>query len=400
VKTAIILSALLLSTATQASAQVPEVLPHGDIPVMAWIGPPANETTVERYRELRDAGFTHSFSGFPDNDAMEGALDIAGECGISLYIATPELKKDPEGTVRRFMNHPALAGYHLRDEPCATDFADLGAWVKRIRAVDDVHPCYINLFPNYANSKQLGTETYREHVARFIDEVPTQIISFDHYPVTGETIRPEWYENLEIISEEARDAGKPFWAFSLAVAHNPYPVPTLAHLRLQVFSDLAYGASCIQYFTYWTPQSTRWNFHEAPIRVDGTRSVVYERVSLVNREIRALSGVFSGARVISVGHTGDVIPQGTQRFTVMQPFYSFKTVGTGAVVSLLENGGRRFLVAVNRDIHESMSLTVSADIAAKVKVVGKDGMMTLLDTLGSRFEVGPGDVMVFGWGKR
>ena len=84
--------------------------------------------------------------------------------------------------------------------------------------------------------------------------MPLQLLSFDHYPVVGDTCRPEWYENLEIFSDEARKAGKPFWAFSLATSHGPNPVPTPAMLRLQVYSDLAYVAQGIQYFTYWTPQ--------------------------------------------------------------------------------------------------------------------------------------------------
>ena len=39
----------------------------------------------------------------------------------------------------------------------------------------------------------------------------------------------------------------------MATKHWKYPHPTLATLRLQMFSDLAYGAQGLQYFTYWTP---------------------------------------------------------------------------------------------------------------------------------------------------
>lgn len=42
----------------------------------------------------------------------------------------------------------------------------------------------------------------------------------------------------------------PFWAFALALSHKLdnthfYRIPTLAELRLQVFSNLAYGAQAI-----------------------------------------------------------------------------------------------------------------------------------------------------------
>lgn len=78
----------------------------------------------------------------------------------------------------------------------------------RIRATDDAHYCYLNLFPNYAPGETLKTDSYREYVNRFDREVPLQLLSFDHYPVVGDTCRPEWYENLEIFSDEARKAGQ------------------------------------------------------------------------------------------------------------------------------------------------------------------------------------------------
>jgi hypothetical protein len=41
--------------------------------------------------------------------------------------------------------------------------------------------------------------------------------------------------------------------------------PTIEHLRVQAFSDLAYGAQAIQYFHVLDEQSDVWNFHEGPI---------------------------------------------------------------------------------------------------------------------------------------
>src|SRR5206468_594439 len=187
--------------------------------------------------------------------------------------------------VRRFSQHPALGGYFIRDEPSAADFAALARSVKRIRAVDPRRPCYINLFPNYATSAQLGVPTYQEYTDRFVAEVPVPFLSFDNYPVTAGGLRPGWYENLEVVARAARKARKPFWAFALAVAHGPYPVAQVEHLRLQAFSNLAYGAACLQYFTYWTPKSTEWNFHQAPVE-EGKRTAVYPRVNQVNAEVQ------------------------------------------------------------------------------------------------------------------
>ena len=376
--------------------------PEAPFPIMAYGGPPEGEATVERSREFAGAGFTHNYSGSSSAEAMAKVLDVAREAGVKAFVACPELSADPEGTAKRFKDHPALAGYFLRDEPGAADFADLAGWCRRIQSVDSEHPCYINLFPNYATPQQLGTATYQEHLDRFVAEVPAQILSFDHYPVirdaSGERLRPEWYDNLERVSAAARKAGKPFWAFALSVAHDPYPIATVPHLRVQVYSNLAYGAQGIQYFTYWTSKSDTWNFHEAPIGLDGQRTPVYDRVKQVNQEIQALRGVFQGAQVLSVGHTGSSLPAGTRAYAPASPVAELRTEGTGAVVSMLAKGDQRFLVVVNRDINAPMPLTVkSQGGAVNVDRVEKDGTRHAITGGLHEVRVDPGDVSILAW---
>lgn len=83
---------------------------------------------------------------------------------------------------------------------------------------------------------------------------------------------------------------------------------------MQGCSHLAYGAQVLQCFAYWTPTSTTWNFHEAPIAADGARTPTYDVVKAVTAELNALRGVFLGSQVESVGRTGDAIPVGTSAY--------------------------------------------------------------------------------------
>jgi hypothetical protein len=296
----------------------------------------------------------------------------------------------------------------VRDEPDAALFKDLAVWVRKIQAADPDHFCYINLFPNYATAGQLGSPTYKQHVEDFLKTVPVPFLSFDHYPVTQDgkspaTLRPMWYENLEIISAAARQANLPFWAFALSTRHFNYPTPTLPQLRVQVFSDLAYGAQAIQYFTYWQAGGNEPPFFDAPVGMDGKRTVTYDRVKQVNAEIRGLSGVFLGSKVLSIGHSGDAIPQGTRKYEPLSPVASLKTngkPGSGAVVSLLANGDRRFLVMVNRDINAPLSVSIQFDHspqAATIARVEKDGSMHPLGASSFAKELEPGDVAVLMW---
>lgn len=393
---------LLFALATGSTYAQKKLRPKGQIPILAWIGVPEEESTTARFEELKEAGITHNFSFYSNADAMEKALRIAEKTGIKMVVSCPELRTDPEKIVRRFMNSPAVAAYYLKDEPTRADFPELGSWARRIQAIDNKHFCYLNLFPNHAELSMLGTSTYREHVNTFIREVPLQILSFDHYPVIGPgsaDIRASWYENLEVFADEAAKAKKTFWAFALTVAHGPYPVPTLGALRLQIYSNLAYGAQGIQYFTYQTPKDPRWDFHNGPLTLDMKRSEVYDKVKLMNREIKDLSGVFSGAKLISVAHTGEKIPDGTKRLAsgLPKPIKLIETQGLGAVVSVLENGDDNFLVIVNRDMVNTMKLTVKC--TADVEKVLKDGILVPAAAYMDTIVVEPGDVQIYKWAK-
>ncbi len=391
----------------------PEIENVSEFPIMAWLGVPESETSPERFKELKDAGININFARYYSVKAVEEALNVAKQTGIKILPYCDELWTETEKTVMRLKEHPALAGYHLRDEPCATDFPVLAEWAKRIRSVDREHGCYINLFPNYATREQLlgkgatlepGQDPYEEYLRKFLKTVPVSYLSFDHYPILVvegiRAMRPNWYQNLEVVARVSADAGIPFWAFAMVVAHDPYPVPTVEELRLQMFSNLAYGAQTLQYFTYWHPgEGTAWNFHDSPINLDGTRTVVYDRVQTVNREIHSMAHLFLGAKVLSVYHTGKQIPEGTRRLDKLPKQIKLLNTGDdgGAVVSFLEKGKKRFLAIVNRDFKRPMKLNIST--AKEVKRVQKDGKLVSLANNIEEISVEPGDMIIYAWEK-
>ena len=388
---------LLLLVPAQGQAQDKLNL-SAQMPIIAWYGIRANEATVERFKELKEAGFTINFSEYSTMEEVETALDAANKVGIQLIIACPELRKEPEKTVRRFMKHPAVAGYFLRDEPVVADFAALAAWAKMIQAVDNSKFCYLNLFPTGGEEhlKFLGVQNYREYVSRFNKEVPLPFLSFDHYPVLGDNVlKAEWYENLEEFSDESAKVGKDFWAFALATKHGPYPIPTQASLRLQLYSDLVYGAQGLQYFTYWTPAGDSfYDYQHGPIGLDGKRTEIYDLVKEMNAEIKSIAGIFLGAKILSVRHTGSVIPRGTKRLTNLpEKVKVLDTHGYGAIVSLIENGDKKYLTIVNRNLKDTMELTFYAD--PSVKRVLKDGSLVQADTYTATLMISPGDILIY-----
>ena len=332
------------------------------------------------------------------------ALDVAQKAGVKIVVSLAVLQSDPAGTADALKDYPALAGYILRDEPPASLFGELAEWKRKLQRADPNHYSYINLFPNYADAGQLGTPTYQEYLDKFVKTVEPAFISFDSYPVVQDgkqyAVRGDWYENLQRVSATAKKAGIPFWAFALSTHHFSYPTPTLSHLRLQMFTNLAYGAQTLEYFTYW--QSSDPMFANAPIDLKGNRTAIYDTVKQMNAEVQGLAPVFLGSQVVSVGHTG-TLPAGTQRYEPKAPIESVTASGVGVVVSTIRRENRWFLVMVNRDVNLPQTVVVQwnrSGASGPMVRVEKDSSLDRLEGKAWRETLDPGDIAVLSWTRR
>lgn len=360
------------------------------IPVITWAGVPPQHS-AEVFPLLRECGIDIHLGLYSSAENALSALNAAGDCGLKMIPGFPELKDSTEQSVARLKNHPALFAWHLKDEPEVWDIPWVAALAAEVSKLDPEHPSYINLYPNWA----WGREEYAGNIEKFAEAADVQFYSFDQYPITANedgsvSVRPGWYRNLEEFSAMARRHGKPFWAFALTKSHHLgapspeafYPVPTAGHLRLQVFSDLLYGAQAIQYFTAGGLYDME-NHRTTP---------VYDIVREVNAEIRAYSPVFLGCEVLGVWHTGDVIPEGTRRFGTDADgnVGKLEISGEGGVVSLLRNGRDTYIAVQNRDCVNPAILEISfrkeVCLVTPEKTVRFDGRT---------LKLGPGDIAVF-----
>lgn len=352
-----IVSIILLSPRTVLAEQEQNV-----VPILGWRTIPENELTLARFQEMADMGITHSLMHYsPDGNAK--ALDLAQQVGVKLFIGDDRFAASDtefQQAVRQIRNHPALAGYTLSDEPSLPAFAELTRIRRRLSNADPHHWSYVNLLPTYASREQLGGVDYLEHARRFVAEFEPEVLSFDHYPILkGDSLRGDYFQNLEWIRQAAMEANIPFWAFALTCPHHPYPAPTEGAVRFQAWSNFAYGAKGLQYFTYWTPNPGTWDFHDAPIKIDGTRSAVYDLLKQFNQETQRCAEILTNSRVVGVYHTAP-LPTGTSPLDAACPVASID--GGEAIVSVLRMpDGRRFVQVVNRSFTQPATLTVTAN---------------------------------------
>ena len=366
----------------------------GDIPVVAYMGVPYNHSTEQCFRDFKNAGFDICITNYPKIVDAKKALATAQKVGVKIIARCVEADNNQQRMARELMAYPALYGYLVYDEPNSDKLKEIRQTVKEIRRIDPHHFLYMNILPYYGKAilKHTKTKDYNSYVNLAIS-TGVKVLSFDHYPLTTKGIRTEWYENLEIIRNESLKANIPFWGFVLSTPHLSYPQPTLASLRLQVYSNLAYGAQGIQYYTYWTPKDhDGYNYRNGPISYEGKKTKTFDIVKNMNLELEKIGTLFHNAKITSVRHMLK-IPEGAMQQTVLPINVKKLTVigKEGAIVSQFTKNGNQYLALVNKDYKRKMTVEIawSNDTPARIT---KDLKAV---TVQKRYNVAAGDMLIF-----
>ena len=271
-----------------------------------WAGPALTDAVAQ---QMVEGGFNLVWC------RSEKELDVASGHGLRGLLTSgllrPESLDDSksreqlDALISRVSKHPALYAYHLIDEPGASQFPSLGKLVAYLRERDPLNLAYINLFPTYANNKQLGTKgdvvtAYKEHLRLYVEQVRPSLISYDHYQFRLKGDSKRYFLNLAMIRRAAQEAGVPFLNIVQACTWAPdvMRVPNPDELRYLVYSTLAYGAQGISYYVY-----AHANHHGSLVSLDGTPGPLYHAVKSYNREFVAIAGELQPLHSLGVYHT-------------------------------------------------------------------------------------------------
>ncbi len=262
-----------------------------------WVDPPADEHMDRYYAEIAAANFVLAIGGFGARtpESVEQQIVLCEKYGLKAIVETVGLPPTamPES--------PAVWGYKIRDEPSIEEFFGLRDEVDRIRLERPGRLPYINLFPNYATNEQLGTESYDDHVERFVQEVGIEVLCMDHYP----QMRPDadgregYCRNLEVMRKYSLAYGIPFWNFFNAMPFGSHYDPTEAQLRWQIYTSIAYGAKGVLYFCYFTPLGHEFSKGGAIITAEGQKTRHYEQAKRINLNLKNL-----GSTLMELTSTG------------------------------------------------------------------------------------------------
>lgn len=282
----VVLLAIIVSSASGMATGEPGRFVQDRFAIGFWVDPPVDERVAERYKEIAEANFTLIIGGFGGApDRVKEVLRLCKKHDLKVLVHCPAdvLVKDlPDG--------PVCWGYGLRDEPNAKDFPGLRERVDQIRQAKPGKLAYINLFPNYASAEQLGTPTYEEHVAQFMETVRPDVLSMDHYPVMkpGVDGRDGYCANLETFRKYSLKYDVPFWNFFNCMPYGVQADPTESQLRWQVYASIAYGAKGVMYFCYYTPAGGEFPKGGAIIGRDDRPTRHYDEAKRINAAVRNL----------------------------------------------------------------------------------------------------------------
>lgn len=369
-------------------------------PIIAFQGIPENSNVRSHFERLKDAGFNVNLNMYSSSSTALQALEWGSKMDVKIILSIPEIKSNPEEATKILKNHPAFFAYYIEDEPNTSRFETLSDIVSRITKLDNKHFTYINLFPNYAENDQLKAGSYKNYVEQYLLKVKTNLVSFDHYPIVNNTIRPGFYENLEIIRSLSQKFNKPFWGFACTAIHFEYRQPTLSSIRLQQFGNILYGAQGIQYYTYWSVNNLHWkqnNYSYAIVDENGNPTPTYEVVKTVNKEIQKLAWVFSGSKSEGVFHMGNNIPKGTVEMkTIPSQFSSLSINNDNALVALMSNKEKRFIIIQNKSLNENLTLSYKPKRSLK-KVNNNTGKIESTVIASKKYKdiILPGDILIF-----
>lgn len=237
-------------------------------------------------RALMDKCEKHGIGVFA-NGVVPGWWGGHGENAGGFAAAVPV--ESYEKARERYEDHPAIWALDMGDEPSALEFPHYG---KLFRETERLFPellPYLNLYPNYGVlatcteeqvKRQLGTETYDEHIDRFIECVDSDYISYDYYMYSATAEGA--YENLHVVSEKCRQSGRDMWIVLQVNSSKEEEWISLAQLRHQAYTALAFGARIIN----WACWTKGW-WHNLVLDDAGRPTIQYDRMYAVNRELHA-----------------------------------------------------------------------------------------------------------------
>ncbi len=273
-------------------------------------------------------------------------------------------EKNLPALIKKVNKHPAVMGYHLKDEPLATEFPALGRAVEIVKELAPGKWPYINLYPG------MGAD-YDTYLEQFATVCKPTAYSYDNYPLSmGEgKFSYGFWANIAQVRNAAQKHDLPFWNIILTATHWGYREITQADLRLQMYGSLVYGARGISFYKFMSSSLTileapdLGNFRDGPLDQFGEKTTMWHWLRNINHQVQNIGPTMLKLHSDDVYHIGGEMPPGNHGPTETN---LVKTMaGEFVIGDFTHEDGTRYVMVVNKSMTASYQCKPEFNIAPK-----------------------------------
>ncbi len=312
--------------------------------------------------EFLDSCHKYGVRGIVYNEELSG-----------LFLSAFDSKKaNPiiEELIAKYNDHPALYGYHLKDEPQTSEFPELAKSIELIKKLAPGKWPYVNLFPT-----QIFGDHYLTHLDQFGCLCQPTAYSYDNYVedyFVKDGQKSFFWTNLEQVRNASLKYNLPFWNCILTAPHWDYSLVTDVNLRIRIFGSLVYGAKGFAFYKFMSASlpilnaPDLGNFRGGPLDQFGERTPTWDLLRNMNRQIQNLGETLLKLRSVEVYHFGS-IPEGSRG---VMKHCLLKDVPYGEFVAgdFVHEDGSSYVMIVNKSPDKSAPIMpVFRDQTKKIK---------------------------------
>ncbi len=239
-------------------------------------------------------------------------LDLCEKYGIKTYVnylSHAGFHKGemhtaiPSGTytaqAETFVDHPAIVGMAICDEPHSWDYPHLELLRQEAQELFPDKLIYINLFPSggpvhaYAGGAEDENYDpgydYNDYIREYEETIETDYISYDLYPLGDSVGAFNYLMAAASVGDIARNSGKDYWYIPQVSSAVEDVWVTTQQLRYQVYNAMAFGVKAINWACW---NAGWWHANNQVVDSQGNFTEQYEKLQTVNNEIKTMSPIY------------------------------------------------------------------------------------------------------------
>lgn len=231
-----------------------------------------------------------------------------------------------EEAAHNYVDHPAIWGVFVGDEPAAGQFSTYGKLINSLpRLFPGLTPhlglrgsCFQDFYTAGKDPRKIyEADSYQEYIDKFVENVNLDYIAYDNYVYI--VPMATYLENFEIVANKCRETKRDFWFCGQVNNQDEKYIVSENMMRYQAYTALSYGAKVIS----WGCWTKGW-WGNNVVDEYGNTTEQYAKLCKVNSELKKTGEIYMKYENKSTHYLGFY---GT-------PFLSYKDKKTGKLISL------------------------------------------------------------------